>query len=127
MPPQPIPDDILKQPSRTLTRRKVRWIFEIAAAKWNMTINPVEFPIDGTLDLHTFRPDEVKDLVPDYLAECRKRGILQVRIIHGKGQGALRRTVQAVLEKLPSVGSFRTADELAGGWGATIVVLKPNG
>ena len=85
--------------------------------------NPIEFPIDGTLDLHTFQPDEVKDLVLDYLAECGKRGILQVRIIHGKGQGTLRRTVQAVLEKLPFVESFYTADELAGGWGATIVIL----
>jgi DNA-nicking Smr family endonuclease len=89
-----------------------------------MTTNPIEFPIDGTLDLHTFQPDEVKDLVPDYLAECRQRGILQIRIIHGKGQGTLRRTVQAVLEKLPSVESFHTADELAGGWGATFVFLK---
>jgi DNA-nicking Smr family endonuclease len=89
-----------------------------------MTTNPVEFPIDGSLDLHTFRPDEVKDLVPDYLAECRKRGILQVRIIHGKGQGTLRRTVQAVLEKLPSVESIHTADESAGGWGAMVVILK---
>jgi DNA-nicking Smr family endonuclease len=99
-------------------------ISEPAAAKWNMMNNPIEFPIDGTLDLHTFRPDEVKDLVPAYLAECSKRGILQVRIIHGKGQGTLRRTVQAVLEKLLSVESFHTADELAGGWGATIVILK---
>jgi len=89
-----------------------------------MTTNSIEFPIDGTLDLHTFQPNEVKDLVPDYLAECRKRGILQVRIIHGKGQGTLRRTVQAVLEKLPFVESFYTADESAGGWGATIVILK---
>lgn len=91
-----------------------------------MTTNPVEFPIDGTLDLHTFRPDEVKDLIPAYLAECTKRGIFQVRIVHGKGQGALRRIVQAVLEKLPYVESCHPADESAGGWGATIVVLKQN-
>jgi DNA-nicking Smr family endonuclease len=54
---------------------------------------PIELPINGVRDLHTFRPADVKDLVPDYLNECRKRGIFQVRIIHGKGIGALRETV----------------------------------
>jgi DNA-nicking Smr family endonuclease len=89
-----------------------------------MTNDPHEFPIDGILDLHMFQPDEVKDLVPEYLAECRKRGILQVRIIHGKGTGTLRRTVQSIVEKLPSVKSFRPADQESGGWGAMIVTLK---
>jgi dsDNA-specific endonuclease/ATPase MutS2 len=84
----------------------------------------VNIPIDGTLDLHTFRPDEVKDLVPEYLTACREQGILQVRIIHGKGIGTLQRTVQEILKKLPYVESFKLADEGAGGWGATIVILK---
>ena len=89
-----------------------------------MMNSPLEFPIDGTLDLHTFRPEEAKDLVTEYLMECRRIGILQVRIIHGKGTGTLRRTVQSILEKLAYVESFRTADESGGGWGATIVLLK---
>jgi DNA-nicking Smr family endonuclease len=86
---------------------------------------PVELPIDGVLDLHTFRPNEVKDLVPDYLAECRQRGIQRVRIIHGKGIGNLRRTVHALLERNPAVASFALASEPFGGWGATIVHLHP--
>jgi DNA-nicking Smr family endonuclease len=84
----------------------------------------VELPIEGTLDLHTFRPCDVKELVPDYLAECRARGILEVRIIHGKGTGSLRRTVHALLDRTPGVVSYRTADGLGGGWGATIVTLS---
>lgn len=85
----------------------------------------IEFPIDGTLDLHTFSPREVKDLAPEYLASCRDRGILQVRIIHGKGIGTLREMAHSILAKLPEVESFRLADEAGGGWGATIVILKP--
>jgi DNA-nicking Smr family endonuclease len=84
----------------------------------------IDLPIDGTLDLHTFRPRDVKELVPDYLAECRERGILEVRIIHGKGTGALRRTVHAILSRLPEVASFGLALEDAGGWGATLVTLR---
>jgi dsDNA-specific endonuclease/ATPase MutS2 len=64
---------------------------------------PVEIPIDGILDLHTFSPSEVKDLVPDYLKECSKRGIFGVRVIHGKGTGALQRTVHSILSKIPEV------------------------
>ena len=84
----------------------------------------VSIPIDGVLDLHTFAPREVKDLVPEYLAECRRRGIFSVRIIHGKGTGMLRKTVHAILQRLDAVESFSTADGTAGGWGATIVRLK---
>ena len=85
---------------------------------------PLEIIIDGTLDLHHFRPNEVADLVKEYLIECRKKGILTVRIIHGKGIGTLRETVHSTLRKIPEVVSFQMADESGGGWGATLVVLK---
>ncbi len=86
---------------------------------------PVELPIDGTLDLHTFNPRDVKHLVPDYLEACSERGILEVRIIHGKGTGALRETVHAILRRLPEVIDYRLAGHDAGSWGATLVVLTP--
>jgi DNA-nicking Smr family endonuclease len=88
-------------------------------------VEAVEVPIDGTLDLHTFHPREVKDLVPEYLRACREWGIFEVRIIHGKGSGALRQTVEAVLQRQPDVVSWRLAMNDRGGWGATIVQLAP--
>ncbi len=88
------------------------------------TEEPIEFPVDGILDLHTFNPREVKDLLPHYLRACKEKGILEIRVIHGKGTGALRETVHAILGKLPEVASFRLAEAGEGGWGATIVVLK---
>jgi len=84
----------------------------------------VVLPIDGVLDLHTFNPREVKELVPAYLAECAARGIYSVRIIHGKGTGALRERVHAILRTLPEVSSFALAGEGGGGWGATVVELR---
>ena len=91
----------------------------------NESDEPVRPPITDELDLHTFRPNEVKDLVLEYLTECQARGLVQVRIVHGKGIGNLRRTVHAVLEKHPDVVSFALANELLGGWGATMVNLRP--
>lgn len=84
----------------------------------------VALPIDGVLDLHAFRPGDVKQLVPDYLNLCLERGIGEVRIIHGKGTGRLQRRVHALLERLPQVAGFRLGGPGEGGWGATVVILR---
>lgn len=88
---------------------------------------PVELPITGELDLHTFRPQDLGELIPAYLAACRDRELLDVRIIHGKGTGTLRTTVHALLQRSPLVESFRLGDETSGSWGATRVRLRPAG
>ena len=84
---------------------------------------PVHIPITGELDLHTFAPREIAQVLEAYLDSCRERGILTVRIIHGKGSGTLRETVHGWLRRSPLVLSFRLGDETSGSWGATVVKL----
>ncbi|MFP3983879.1 MAG: Smr/MutS family protein [Desulfurivibrionaceae bacterium] len=85
----------------------------------------VEVPVDGILDLHTFQPKEIKELVPHYLETCHEKGIFEVRIIHGKGTGTLRRLVHSLLDKNDRVAGYRLAGHDSGSWGATLVDLKP--
>jgi epoxyqueuosine reductase len=84
----------------------------------------VPLPIDGVLDLHTFRPGEVKSLLAEYVASCREKGIFEIRIIHGKGTGTLRETVHGLLSRMALVESFTGAPEEEGGWGATVAHLS---
>ena len=85
---------------------------------------PVRLRIDGTLDLHTFSPKDLKFLIPDYIDECRLRGIYQIKIIHGKGTGNLRRSVHSLLDRNPLVNGYCLAELFDGSWGATVVTLK---
>jgi DNA-nicking Smr family endonuclease len=88
--------------------------------------DPVAIEIDGILDLHPFAPKDLKTLIPEYLRECKKKGIVDIKIIHGKGIGNIRRSVHALLERNPLVAGYRQADLHSGSWGATIVRLKDN-
>lgn len=83
----------------------------------------VHIPIDGVLDLHTFSPNEAASVVNEYISACLDRGIYEVKIIHGKGKGVLRRTVHSLLEKHNLVLDFNL-DSGSSGWGASIVRLK---
>ncbi|HEY1816277.1 MAG TPA: Smr/MutS family protein [Kofleriaceae bacterium] len=78
--------------------------------------------LTDSIDLHTFRPSEVADLVDEYVRAAQEAGMTVVRIIHGKGTGALRATVHAVLDRHPAVERYALADA---NWGATIVTIKP--
>lgn len=87
-------------------------------------MKPITVPIEDVIDLHTFSPKEVPDLLEEYLNACLEADIRSVRIIHGKGRGFLRNQVERVLRSLPVVAGFSQAPPSAGGWGATIVELK---
>ena len=88
-----------------------------------MDDEPVRLPIDGILDLHTFRPRDACNVVDEYIRECLEKRIYRVRIIHGKGIGTLRETMRRHLAKNPSVAGFSSAMPEEGGWGATIAIL----
>jgi DNA-nicking Smr family endonuclease len=68
--------------------------------------DPFELPVDGTLDLHAFSPRDVKSVVEEYIHEAHARGLLEIRIVHGRGTGVLRGIVQAALEAHPLVLAF---------------------
>ena len=87
-------------------------------------MKPIRIPISEVLDLHTFQPKEVPDLLTDYFTECIEAGIRTVRVIHGKGKGILKHRVHSILKKNALVQSFKDAPSERGGWGATIVELK---
>ena len=87
-------------------------------------MQPVKIDVEDVLNLHTFKPEEVPDLLKDYIFECIKAGIFSMRIIHGKGKGVQKKRVQKLLKNNPKVKSFQDAPPEAGGWGATLVELK---
>lgn len=85
---------------------------------------PVEIPVTDTLDLHPFRPNEIRDVARDYLLEAHARGFRQVRLIHGRGIGVQRERIRSLLQSLDFVTDFHDADPSGGGWGSTVVLLK---
>lgn len=85
----------------------------------------VEVGLGDTLDLHSFLPKDVPSLVEEFIRVCQRDGLLLVKIVHGKGTGALRRRVHGLLAKDPRVAGFYNAPPKSGGWGATVVELRP--
>jgi DNA-nicking Smr family endonuclease len=86
---------------------------------------PVEIPVTGELDLHSFAPREIPAVVRDYVEACRERGIVHLRLVHGRGRGVQRAVVRRVLGSLDGVSAVRDAPPQAGGWGATLAEIVP--
>ena len=86
-------------------------------------MKPVKLPIADILDLHTFNPRELSDLLDDYFSACVEAQIYSVRLLHGKGKGILRSRVLGILRQHPLVQSYKPAPQEAGGWGAMLVEL----
>jgi DNA-nicking Smr family endonuclease len=87
--------------------------------------DPVVLPLEEVLDLHPFQPKEIRSVVEEYLTACRAAGFTTVRLIHGKGRGVQRESIRTLLSRLPYVQFFHDAPSEFGGWGATMVELKP--
>jgi len=85
---------------------------------------PVRIPIEDALDLHAFAPRDVAAVVADYLEAAHARGLTEIRLIHGRGQGVQRSIVRSVLTRHPLVTGFADAPADRGGWGATVVQLR---
>jgi DNA-nicking Smr family endonuclease len=86
--------------------------------------DPVEIPLQDSIDLHPFQPKDIPSVVEEYLEQCKQAGLRELRIIHGKGAGVQRNVIRSILQKHPAVESFHDAPLDAGSWGTTIVILK---
>jgi DNA-nicking Smr family endonuclease len=86
---------------------------------------PIVLPVTGELDLHAFAPRDIPSVVAEYVRACREKGILSVRLVHGRGRGVQRAEVRRTLRSLDGVVSFRDAAPVSGGWGATVIDLTP--
>ena len=88
---------------------------------------PVEITLRDSIDLHPFQPKDIPSVFKEYLEQCKQAGFREVRLIHGKGKGIQRDVVRSLLQEHPAVLSFHEGPAEAGGWGATVVILKGNG
>ena len=88
---------------------------------------PIEISVEDSIDLHSFPPRDVPDVVDAYLEEALEKGFTEVRLIHGRGIGVQRDRVQKLLARHPLVSGFHDAPPDRGGWGATIAYMKPKG
>ena len=87
-----------------------------------MSDEPVRIPIEHELDLHAFPPRDVASVVHEYIDAAAAAGLTEVRVVHGRGHGVQRGSVQAALEKHPKVLEFW--DDSSSHLGATVARLN---
>jgi dsDNA-specific endonuclease/ATPase MutS2 len=88
-----------------------------------MIPDEVVVPLEDYIDLHPFRPRDVRAVVESYLEQAFEAGFAEVRLIHGRGIGVQREIVRSLLTDHPAVAGFADAPPERGGWGATVVRL----
>jgi len=82
-------------------------------------------PIEAEIDLHTFAPRDIRSVVEEYINAAAAAGLVEVRIVHGRGRGVQRGIVQAALDAHPLVVEFW--DDTAAQLGATVARLTRAG
>lgn len=82
--------------------------------------------VTDLLDLHGFYPEQVPEIIFEFIHNAESLGLRSLRIIHGKGKSKLKWAVLRELERYPQIASFCDAPPEFGGWGATVVYLKKN-
>lgn len=88
---------------------------------------PVILPIEDSIDLHSFAPKDIPSVVESYLEAAREAGLVEVRLIHGRGKGVQKERVRQTIARSEHVERFSEATPDRGGWGATVVTLKKPG
>lgn len=87
----------------------------------------IVLPLEDWIDLHAFRPREIRSVVASYLQQALDAGFTEVRLVHGRGIGVQREIVRSLLQHHPAVTAFFDAPPERGGWGATVVRLTGGG
>ncbi len=89
----------------------------------HVTTSAPQGDVKMELDLRGERAEEALRLIEDYLDDAYLAGLQKVRIIHGKGTGALRKASRELLASHPLVASFRSGDRYEGDEGVTVVEI----
>ena len=84
----------------------------------------VAIPLEEHLDLHGFLPSDMHEIVRDYLDQAWEAGFTEIRIIHGRGIGAMRDQVRTLLSNDARIERYAAAPRERGGDGATLAWFR---